>query len=154
MLSFFDWILHSRMPLVPTPARSKVLHACDQWDSSGDSTFLPVHAVNCVQTLKAPSNTFVELPVAVNFAARAVPTVAYTHEDSAALTVLSQVMSSKFLHREIREKGGAYGGGAGHSNGMFTYYSYRDPNTAATLDAFDNAADWAASGSMLVRCSF
>lgn len=35
-------------------------------------------------------------------------------------------MSSKFLHTEIREKGGAYGGGAKLSQGgIFTLYSYR-----------------------------
>jgi hypothetical protein len=28
--AFSDEILHSRMPLVPTPARLKLLHACDQ----------------------------------------------------------------------------------------------------------------------------
>ena len=95
-----------------------------------------------------PANAFVELPVAVNFAARALPTVAYTHPDSAPLSVLATVMSSKFLHREIREKGGAYGGGAGHNNGMFSFYSYRDPHTAATLEAFDKSVAWAADGGM------
>jgi hypothetical protein len=34
-------------------------------------------------------------------------------------------MSAKYLHQEIREKGGAYGGGAVASGGTFTYYSYR-----------------------------
>jgi hypothetical protein len=51
--AFFDRTLHSRMPLVPTPARLKRCHACDQWHSSRVSTILPVHTVNCVQTLKA-----------------------------------------------------------------------------------------------------
>jgi sialate O-acetylesterase len=31
---FFDRNLHTRVPLVPTPARLKLLHACDQWLSS------------------------------------------------------------------------------------------------------------------------
>lgn len=35
-------------------------------------------------------------------------------------------MSTKFLHREIREKGGAYGGGAvGQNPGTFAFFSYR-----------------------------
>jgi hypothetical protein len=38
--AFFDRNLHSRMPLVPTPARLKLLHACNQWHSSRVSTFL------------------------------------------------------------------------------------------------------------------
>jgi hypothetical protein len=32
--TFFDRKLHSRMPLVPTPARLKLLHACDQCHST------------------------------------------------------------------------------------------------------------------------
>lgn len=35
-------------------------------------------------------------------------------------------MTAKFLHTEIREKGGAYGAGARLGrDGMFTFYSYR-----------------------------
>jgi hypothetical protein len=52
--AFFDGGLHSRMPLVPTPARLKLLYACVQWHSSRVSTFLPVHTLNNgVQILKA-----------------------------------------------------------------------------------------------------
>ena len=67
------------------------------------------------------------------------------------------------LHAEIREKGGAYGGGAfaqvfflyfflkkkqkshifNHSNnikaGLFGMYSYRDPHVERTLRAFEDA---------------
>lgn len=43
-------------------------------------------------------------------------------------------------------KGGAYGGGARHSNGILSFYSYRDPNTLETLEAFNNAIAWAANG--------
>jgi hypothetical protein len=32
--AIFDGNLHPRMPLVPTPARLKLLQACDQWHSS------------------------------------------------------------------------------------------------------------------------
>jgi hypothetical protein len=41
-----------RMPLAPTPARLKLLHACGQWHSSRKFTLLPVGTVNCVATLK------------------------------------------------------------------------------------------------------
>jgi hypothetical protein len=36
--AFSDRDLHSRMPLVPTPARLKLEHACDQWHFSPVST--------------------------------------------------------------------------------------------------------------------
>eukprot|EP00743_Colponemidia_sp_Colp-15_P009119 GILK01009947.1.p1 GENE.GILK01009947.1~~GILK01009947.1.p1 ORF type:complete len:1054 (+),score=218.44 GILK01009947.1:44-3205(+) len=88
-----------------------------------------------------------KLPMQVNFGAQCVPTVPYTHTDAPVLTVLARIMSSCFLHREIREKGGAYGGGASNStNGVFTFYSYRDPQTTKTLDVFAQASEWAANG--------
>eukprot|EP00041_Stephanoeca_diplocostata_P018598 m.390374 g.390374 ORF g.390374 m.390374 type:complete len:157 (+) comp21058_c0_seq3:2860-3330(+) len=43
-------------------------------------------------------------------------------------------------------RAGAYGGGAGLNNGLFQFFSYRDPNTLATLHAFDNAIEWAVEG--------
>jgi Zn-dependent M16 (insulinase) family peptidase len=53
------------------------------------------------------------------------------------------------LHREIREKGGAYGGFALYSpeDGLFCLASYRDPHIVSTLKAFDNAAAFIRSGS-------
>ena len=56
-------------------------------------------------------------PFPINFTSMAVPTVPYTHPDHTALKVLSALLSSKFLHSEIREKGGAYGGGATAGSG-------------------------------------
>ena len=63
------------------------------------------------------------------------------------LVVLGKVLSSKFLHREIREKGGAYGGGVmASSPGALKFFSYRDPNSDKTLDAFERSITWAADG--------
>lgn len=43
-----------------------------------------------------------------------------------SLKILACLMTAKFLHTEIREKGGAYSGGAKLSHsGVFTLYSYR-----------------------------
>jgi len=80
----------------------------------------------------------------VNFCARAYPTVAIEHEDAAALMVLGNFLTNGFLHRAVREQGGAYGGGAGYDSdsGAFRFYSYRDPRLAGTLDDFDGALQW------------
>lgn len=80
----------------------------------------------------------------VNFCARAYPSVAPDHPDAAALTVLGGFLRNGFLHRAIREKGGAYGGGAGQDNvnGSFRFFSYRDPRLAETLDDFDASLVW------------
>ncbi|OEY67136.1 insulinase family protein [Marinobacter sp. X15-166B] len=80
----------------------------------------------------------------VNFCAKAYPTVAVDHPDAAALTVLGGFLRNGYLHRAIREQGGAYGGGAGQDsvNGSFRFFSYRDPRFAETLDDFDQALQW------------
>ena len=80
----------------------------------------------------------------VNFCARAYPTVAWSHPDAPALSVLGGYLRNGFLHSAIREKGGAYGGGAGFDadSGAFRFYSYRDPRLADTLADFDRALDW------------
>ncbi len=80
----------------------------------------------------------------VNFCARAYPTVPIVHADAAALTVLGGVLRNGFLHRAIREQGGAYGGGASQDSGIaaFKFYSYRDPRLAETLGDFDSAIQW------------
>ncbi|XP_050470828.1 presequence protease, mitochondrial isoform X2 [Bombus huntii] len=83
------------------------------------------------------------LPYAVNYTAKAILTVPYTNPDFASLRVLSKLITSLYLHPEIREKGGAYGGGAILlSDGIFTFYSYRDPNSTRTLDLFDKAYEF------------
>lgn len=80
----------------------------------------------------------------VNFCARAYPTVPVDHSDAAALTVLGGVLRNGFLHRAIREQGGAYGGGASQdsSTASFRFYSYRDPRLSETLDDFDASIAW------------
>jgi hypothetical protein len=80
----------------------------------------------------------------VNFCAKSYATVPVEHEDAAALTVLGGFLRNGFLHRAIREQGGAYGGGASHepTNACFRFYSYRDPRLTETLNDFDKSIDW------------
>lgn len=80
----------------------------------------------------------------VNFCAKAYPTVPGTHPDHAVLSVLSGFMRNGFLHRSIREQGGAYGGGADQdaNSASFRFYSYRDPRLVETLNDYDRAIDW------------
>jgi Zn-dependent M16 (insulinase) family peptidase len=80
----------------------------------------------------------------VNFCAKAYPTVPADHPDAAALTVLGGFLRNGYLHRAIREQGGAYGGGASQDNTIaaFRFYSYRDPRLSETLDDFDASLCW------------
>ncbi len=80
----------------------------------------------------------------VSFTAQSFKTVRIIHEDSASLAIISRLLRSLFLHREIREKGGAYGGFALYNseNGIFSFASYRDPNIQRTIDTYTNACDF------------
>ena len=85
---------------------------------------------------------------AVSFVALTFETVRMTHADAPALAVISKILRSMYLHREIREKGGAYGGFAIYSpeDGLFCFASYRDPHIVATLKIYEDAAQFARSG--------
>jgi len=80
----------------------------------------------------------------VNFCGMAFPTVPVGHKDAAALTVLGGFLRNGFLHRAVREQGGAYGGGASQDSGTatFRFYSYRDPRLTATLEDYKRSIDW------------
>lgn len=77
----------------------------------------------------------------VAFIAKAFPTISYIHPDAPALSISSYLFDNLTLHNLIREQGGAYGGGAvsNATSGNFYFYSYRDPNIASTLQAFEKA---------------
>ncbi|KAG0205133.1 Mitochondrial presequence protease [Mortierella sp. NVP41] len=89
-------------------------------------------------------NSFFELPYGINFTAKCLRGVPYTHEDGAKLQILASLMSNLYLHREIREKNGAYGGGAGYAptGGLFSFYSYRDPSPQKTLTTYQDSVRW------------
>lgn len=96
---------------------------------------------------KAPQGRLSELwttSTQVNFCAMAFPTVGTDHEDAPALDVLAGFLRNNYLHRAIREQGGAYGGGASHDsdNACFRFYSYRDPRLEETLADFGHAVEW------------
>ncbi|KAH6854257.1 Metalloenzyme, LuxS/M16 peptidase-like protein [Chaetomium sp. MPI-CAGE-AT-0009] len=110
---------------------------------------LPSHTVNfpARQNRDFTRNikSFYPLPYQVYYGALALPTVSYTSPDNAPLQILSSLLTHKHLHHEIREKGGAYGGGAYSRaiDGIFGFYSYRDPNPLNTIKIMRNAGQWA-----------
>lgn len=86
--------------------------------------------------------------VPVAYVTRTFATVPYTHPDAAPLMVLARLLRAEYLHREIREKGGAYGGQVSYDPeaGIFAMLSYRDPHLVRTLKVFDDAVAWAVRG--------
>ncbi len=85
---------------------------------------------------------------AVAFVAESFPTVPMGHPDAPVLAVVAKLLRSLYLHREIREKGGAYGGFALYNpeTGIFSLGSYRDPQIARTLDVYRQAGAFLDSG--------
>jgi Zn-dependent M16 (insulinase) family peptidase len=86
---------------------------------------------------------------AVSFVAQTFETVRMAHADAPALSVISKILRSMYLHREIREKGGAYGGFSIYNpeDGLFCFGSYRDPHVISTLKVYQQAADFIRSSS-------
>ena len=88
------------------------------------------------------------VPVPVAYNVRSFKTVRYTHADAPVLLVLANYLRDTFLHREVREKGGAYGAFAQANIGGGTFYlgSYRDPNIIRTYAIYDQAPKWVTDG--------
>lgn len=94
-------------------------------------------------TLLKPSCQHYVMNIPVNYCAKSFFSVPYTHRDHPALRLLSKLLSAKYLLPLVREQNGAYGAGAKLSpDGIFSFYSYRDPNSTKTLEAFDNTYKW------------
>ena len=98
-----------------------------------------------VTSIDNPGDRAFVVTTQVNYCATVYPTIPESNEDAAALSVLAGVLRNNFLHSEVREKGGAYGGGAGHDStaGVFRFYSYRDPRLMETFEDFSQSIDWA-----------
>jgi len=84
----------------------------------------------------------------VSFVAASVPTVRTSDAHAPMLAVAAKLLRAMYLHREIREKGGAYGGFAlyGPENGVFALGSYRDPHIVRTMQVYEGAAQFLAAG--------
>jgi hypothetical protein len=84
----------------------------------------------------------------VSFVAYVIDTVRMGHEDAPVLAVAGKLMKSLYLHREIREKGGAYGGYSIYNpeEGLFSYASYRDPHIINTLKVYGGVPAFIGAG--------
>lgn len=103
----------------------------------------PTNVLRCADAEEAQGALWIT-STQVNFCAKAYATVAPEHADAAALAVLSHYLRNGYLHTALRERGGAYGGGAAYDSdsATFRFYSYRDPRLTETLTDFDRSIDW------------
>jgi Zn-dependent M16 (insulinase) family peptidase len=93
-----------------------------------------------------PQARFISAPVA--FTARGQRTVAYQDPRSPFILLATELLENCHLHKEIREKGGAYGSGASYAphTGNFHFYSFRDPHLAKTIDEFQKSLEKISNG--------
>ena len=86
--------------------------------------------------------------IPVSYVTQAFRTTPFNHVDTAPLKVLAALLKANYLHREIREKGGAYGGMAtsNSESGIFALMSYRDPQLERTLTVYEQSIDWLLKG--------
>jgi Zn-dependent M16 (insulinase) family peptidase len=90
------------------------------------------------------------LPIDTNFVGLAIRNrVSPMAREQQALRVAAQLLANEYLHRRVREEGGAYGStAAANLSGQFggvSLGSYRDPSPDKTAEAFREAAAWMVS---------
>jgi Zn-dependent M16 (insulinase) family peptidase len=82
----------------------------------------------------------VRTPAAVSECVEVFKTPNYTHPDYPKCVIMSNLISLSILHKEIREKGGAYGSGAKNTeSSLCTFFSYRDPKPDRSYEIFEKA---------------
>lgn len=85
---------------------------------------------------QSPLKEVIDFNNAINHVAYCMHIEGLSLEQEGQIQVLASYLQP-YLHTHIREKGGAYGARASYSdNGIFTLFSFRDPNSIKTLDVF------------------
>ncbi len=121
--------------------------ACSFDDCKSDSCEIVCDKTGIEVEAKLPFEGW-STSTSVSFVAQAFKTVRLGHKDAPALAVIGKMLRSLYLHREIREKGGAYGGFAMYNSGegIFAFGSYRDPYIRRTLDVYEDACAFIKKG--------
>jgi len=88
----------------------------------------------------------VAIPAQVCYVAQAMEAPTYAEPLAASLYVAAKQLSNGYLYKQIRVRGGAYGGMCQFDpmNGIFAFLSYRDPHLLETLGVYRGTADYLA----------
>jgi hypothetical protein len=84
------------------------------------------------------------IPTQVNYVAKGTNLYAQGYKLHGSIHVIRHYLENTWLWEKVRVQGGAYGGMSAfdQTSGIFTYFSYRDPNLLATLDNYDQTANF------------
>ncbi len=94
--------------------------------------------------LSFPPREGFAFPSAVNYVAKGANLYDLGYAYHGSIAVINNLLRNDYLLQKIRIQGGAYGAFATFSPnaGVLTFLSYRDPNLADTLRAYDGAAEF------------
>ena len=117
------------------------------WESGGTAWLLTVNEDSIEKRLvipdPEPQNEAFCVPTNVCFVALGTPAPTTKLGTRGAWQVAGRALTLDYLWNEVRVKGGAYGCGFRSSpTGRRVFWSFRDPNTAATLERFKGAGAW------------
>lgn len=117
---------------------------------------LPIKQFSPWENLSLPIDSpsegkIIEAPIA--FTAYGFLTPNMMDPSSPALSVSTDLMENTFLHKKVREQGGAYGCRANYNptTGNYYFYSYRDPHVKLTYEAFQEGIKRIAAGKFTNR---
>jgi len=113
-------------------------HYLNTFDPYNDTPFTPWKDAYKVKSVKDQARV---IAAPISFTSYSFKSIPYTHPEAPYLHISSELMENLYLHKTIREQGGAYGSGARYNaaGGSFFFYSYRDPNILRSIAAFSGA---------------
>ncbi len=96
------------------------------------------------QIADAPHGEGLVVPATINFVGKGADLYALGFKPGGSNIVVQRYLRTSWLWEKVRVQGGAYGGMCmfDRYSGVFDYVSYRDPNLTATLDIYDQTADF------------
>ncbi len=99
------------------------------------------------QPLPAPlpaEHEGLSIPAQVNYVGKAANLYQHGYRLHGSVFVINNYLGTTYLWDKVRVQGGAYGGFASFdpNSGVWAFLSYRDPNLQATLNIYDQAADF------------
>ena len=94
-----------------------------------------------------PAREGLAIPAQVNYVGKGCNAAEHGVAFTGAALVVNKLIRTGYLWEKVRVQGGAYGAFCllDRVAGTLSFVSYRDPNVAATVSAFDNVADYLAN---------
>lgn len=91
-----------------------------------------------------PGNEALIMPTQVNFVGKGANLYALGYRFHGSSKVIAGYLRNSWLWESVRVRGGAYGAFCQFDrlSGIFTFLSYRDPNTLKTLENFDKCSEF------------